>query len=47
MQRIERRYDCLVAEALAEHEARPPWKGRRGRKKWRPGHNLALRLRDR
>ena len=51
VQRIERHYDSLVARALAEHAARaplrPPRPGRRGRKKRRPGHNLALRLRDR
>ncbi len=51
LERIERRYDELVREALAYHEGleplRPAKPGRRGRKKRRPGHNLALRLRDR
>ena len=51
VEQIQRRYDQWVGEALAYHEAqpplRPPQKGRRGRKKRRPGHNLALRLRDR
>ncbi len=51
LERIERRYDKLVREALAYHEGleplRPAKPGRRGRKKRRPGHNLALRLRDR
>ena len=48
LERIERRYDQLVQEALAQHEALPALpSGRRGRKKRRPGHNLALRLRDR
>ena len=42
LERIERRYDQLVREALP---ALPS--GRRGRKKRRPGHNLALRLRER
>ena len=39
-----------VAEALAYPEAQPPWETprsqRRGRKKRRPGHDLALRLRN-
>ena len=48
LERIERRYDQLVREALAHHQALPALpSGRRGRKKRRPGHNLALRLRDR
>ena len=48
LERIQRRYDQLVREALAQHEALPALpSGRRGRKKRRPGHNLALRLRDR
>ncbi len=48
LERIERRYDQLVREALAQHQALPALpSGRRGRKKRRPGHNLALRLRDR
>ena len=45
---IERRYAQVVAEALAYHEAQPPLVApqpkRRGPKKRRPGHNLALRL---
>ena len=48
---IERRYDRIVAEALAFHESQPPLSppkpGKRGRRKRRIGHNLALRLRDR
>ena len=48
---IERRYDEIIAEALAFHESQPPLSppkpGKRGRKKRRIGHNLALRLRDR
>ena len=48
LERIERRYDRLVQEALAYHEALPPLaRGRRGRPKRRPGHNLALRLQKR
>ena len=48
LERIERRYDRLVREALAYHEALPPLaRGRRGRPKRRPGHNLALRLQKR
>ena len=47
---LERRYAQVVAEALAYHEAQPPLVARqpkrRGPKKRRPGHNLALRLRD-
>ncbi len=45
---IVRRYDRIVAEGIAMHEARPPppAKGHRGRRKRRRGHNLALRLRD-
>ena len=46
--RILRRYDQLVAQALAYHRGLEPLpSGRRGRKKRRKGHNLALRLRDR
>ena len=48
---IGRRYDRLLEQALALHAAQPPLRlekaGRRGRKKRRPGHNLALRLQDR
>ena len=51
VERIGRRYDRLLEQALALHAAQPPLRlpkpGRRGRKKRRPGHNLALRLRDR
>jgi len=51
LEKIEGRYDELVREALAYHEGleplRPATAGRRGRKKRRPGHNLALRLRQR
>jgi len=48
LERIERRYEQLVREALVQHQALPALpSGRRGRKKRRPGHNLALRLRDR
>ena len=45
---FEERYDRLVAEALEYHEGLEPLRpaGRKGRKKRRPGHNLALRLRD-
>ncbi len=50
-ERIERRYDRLLEEALAFHEAQPPLRqpqpGRRGRSKRRQGHNLALRLQGR
>ncbi len=45
LERIERRYDQLVGEALPPLRLAKP--GRRGRKKRRPGHNLGLRLRDR
>jgi transposase len=52
---FERRYDVIVAEGLAFHEAQTPLaraakKGggeRRGRKPRRTGHNLLLRLRTR
>ena len=51
LERIRGRYDRLLEEALAYHRAleplRAPKPGRRGRKKRRPGHNLARRLRDR
>ena len=47
---FEQRYDRFVAEALEYHEGleplRPAGKGRKGRPKRRPGHNLALRFRD-
>ena len=53
--RIERRYDTLVAEGLAFHQAQPPLsratpKGggkRRGRVPLRTGHNLLLRFQTR
>jgi transposase len=43
---IERRYDALVMEGLALHEAQPPLatKRRRGRPPRRVGHNLLLRF---
>ena len=51
LEKIGGRYDELVREALAYHAAleplRPAPAGRRGRKKRRLGHNLALRLRQR
>lgn len=47
---VGRRYDRIIAQALAFHEAQPalsrPKPGKRGRKKRRTGHNLALRLRE-
>ena len=45
---IERRYDEIIAEALAFHESQPPFSPgkRKKRRKRRIGHNLALRLRD-
>ncbi len=50
LHRIGRTYDRILAEALAFHEAQPPLappeSGKRGRKKRRVGHNLALRLQD-
>ena len=44
----EQRYDRLVAEALEYHEGLEPSRpaGAKGHQKRRPGHNLALRLRD-
>ena len=47
--RFQRRYDAIVAEGLAFHEAQPPLPvtGRRGRPRRRTGHNLLLRLRTR
>ena len=46
---IERRYDACCEQAIAFHENQPPLvspsgKKKRGRPKWRIGHNLALRL---
>ena len=45
---IERRYDDIIADALAFHESQPPFSPgkRKKRRKRRIGHNLALRLRD-
>ncbi len=45
---IGRRYDGIVANGIAMHESLPPPAppGKRGRRKRRRGHNLALRLRD-
>jgi transposase len=47
--RIERRYDAIVAEGLAFHQALPPLRRaqRRGWKPQRVGHNLLLRLQQR
>jgi len=53
--RFERRYDAIVAEGLAFHEAQSPLcpatdtqgRNRRGRKPRRTGHNLLLRLASR
>ena len=55
IERFERRYDAIVAEGLAFHEAQSPLlpvtktQGRqpRGRKRRRTGHNLLLRLASR
>jgi len=48
LEQVERRYDQLLREVLAHHQALPALpSGRRGRKKRRPGHNLALRLSER
>ncbi len=48
LERIRKRYERLVQEGLDYHRGLEPLaRGRRGRKKRRPGHNLALRLRDR
>jgi transposase len=42
---IKRRYDAILAEAIAFHEAQPPLPvKRRGSTPRRTGHNLALRL---
>ena len=45
---FERQYDYWAAAALEYHEGLEPLPrpGPKGRKKRRPGHNLALRLRD-
>src|SRR6201981_3318609 len=53
--RMERRYDAILAEGLAFHQAQSPLApaapkgepGRRGRKPRRTGHNLLLRLANR
>jgi transposase len=47
--RIERRYDAIVAEGFAYHEALPALRRaqRRGHKPHRVGHNLLMRLRER
>ena len=53
--RIERRYDAILAEGMAFHEAQSPLapaaakdgRQRRGRKPRRTGHNLLLRLESR
>jgi transposase len=44
--RIQRRYDAILTEGFAFHEAQPPLRRaqRRGRKPHRVGHNLILRL---
>ena len=48
LERIRKRYERLVEQGLAYHRGLEPLaRGRRGRKQRRPGHNLALRLRDR
>ena len=48
LERIRKRYELLEPEGLAYYRGLEPLaRGRRGRKQRRPGHNLALRLRDR
>ncbi|MEA1938774.1 MAG: IS66 family transposase [Pseudomonadota bacterium] len=51
VQAFERRYDKIVADGLAFHEALPPLdipkKKRRGKPKRRIGHNLLIRLQER
>jgi transposase len=53
VKRFQRRYDAIIAEGMAFHEAQSPLpaKGgsgkRRGRPRRRPGHNLLLRLSER
>ncbi len=43
--RISRAWDRILERAIAFHEAQPPLRtGKRGRRKRRIGHNLALRL---
>ena len=45
---IRRLYDKIITQAITFHEVQPALKEAvtRGRKKRRPGHNLAIRLRD-
>ncbi len=44
--RISQAWDRILEKAIASHEQRPPLQpGKRGRRKRRIGHNLALRLR--
>lgn len=48
-QRVNALYDVIVSQAIAFHEQQPPLTrkpGARGRPPRRPGHNLAIRLRD-
>jgi len=54
IERFQRRYDAIVAEGVAFHEAQPPLPSkaggsgkRRGRLRRRTGHNLLLRLQTR
>jgi transposase len=54
VQRFQRRFDAILADGLAFHEAKPPLPAkttasgkRRGRQKRRTGHNLVLRLQAR
>ncbi len=43
--RISQAWDRILEQAIASHEQRPPLQpGKRGRRKRRIGHNLALRL---
>ena len=49
LRRIMKLYDGLVSLGLAFHETQPPLEkraGTRGKRARRPGHNLAVRLRD-
>lgn len=54
VERFQRRFDAILADGLAFHEAQPPLPAkttgsgkRRGRPKRRTGHNLVLRLQTR